>query len=592
MGIVAHTGRYLRSVAHLKPGQPAWRLYYRLRKGLGLVPRPRWPEDPPAFDTAALDRLEALARLWAAVAPVQAATLEPLRRGCFSFLRTPAEHEGKPPWQDTRLPRLWRYHLHYFDYARAWALGALNDPEQGEETPRRWIAGWMAENPPGTDVAWDAFPMAARLMNWAVVEAVFRWEDPAMRCSYAQQARALLRSLEYDVRANHLLQNAAGLAVAGVLLNAPFLQRALDLLQRETGEQVLEDGGHYERSAMYHCHVLEWLIVVHAVLAEPPEWLTSAIGRMDRFLRGVCHPDGGIPLFGDATLDGAAPPATLHKLTAGAAEHLREGNTAAHAFPESGFYLLGTRGGDTRLIAKAGAPGPAYQLGHAHADALSYECAVQGRRVLVDSGVHGYAESRFRGYCRSTRAHNTVSVNGREQLEAWGVFRVGHRYTAEVHAWGRHARGMVLRASHDGFKPYTHHRTIHFLEEGFWLVVDDIGGPGRINAESFVHVHPDFTLAEEPGVWRAGPVALLPFGLDSAVSVRGGETPAQGWYCPEFGRALPADTLILRAADSSQLRFGYAIVPNGAPAPAPAGLKALATELETLEITEPIDVEP
>ncbi len=587
MGIVAHTGRYLRSAAYLKPSQIAWRLYYTLRRRLGWTPRPPAPAAPPRFNQECLDRLEACARCWAASAPPPEHSLAALRAGRFEFLQFPVDGSDGPPWHKTGLPRLWRYHLHYFDYLRAWALGALRMPELDGDVARAWIADWIAHNPPGTDVAWDAFPTAARLMNWALAEAVFRWDDDSVRGSFAQQAEALRRSMEHDVRANHLLQNAAGLAVAGSLLDAPFLEDALALLERETREQVLADGGHYERSVMYHCHAMAWLVLVRAALAHPPDWLGAAIARMDAFLAGICHPDGGIPLFGDAARDDALPPRALHQFT-GVPRQRPEG--LPRSFPESGYYVLGSSEA-TRLTAKAGPPGPAYQLGHAHADALSYECSVGGRLVLVDSGVHGYAESPLRAYCRATRAHNTVSVNSGEQLEAWGVFRVGRRYSATVHAWGRHTRGYVLRASHDGFRPCLHRRAIHALDDGYWVVIDHVSGPGVLDAESYVHLHPDFAMTAETGTWRAGPVSIAPFGHAAAMCVRGVESPKQGWYCPAFGVSMPSDTLILQTSGSSQLRFGYAIVPAGAPDPAPADLPALANELEALDTLEPIDAE-
>jgi Heparinase II/III N-terminus len=60
---------------------------------------------------------------------------------------------------------------------------------------------------------------------------------------------------------NHLLANAKALVFAGTYFagdeaNA-WLQRGVGLLREQVAEQVLADGGHFERSPMYHAIVLE-----------------------------------------------------------------------------------------------------------------------------------------------------------------------------------------------------------------------------------------------------------------------------------------------------------------------------------------------
>ena len=71
--------------------------------------------------------------------------------------------------------------------------------------------------------------------------------------------------------------------------------------------------------------------------------------------------------------------------------------------------------------------GPDYQPGHAHGDLLSFELSFAGRRVVTDSGVHGYDGDPLRAWCRSTHAHNTVEIDGQSQCEFWSVFRVARR---------------------------------------------------------------------------------------------------------------------------------------------------------------------
>ena len=78
---------------------------------------------------------------------------------------------------------------------------------------------------------------------------------------------------------------------------------------------MLPDGGHFERSPMYHSLILEDVLDLHqpvpdAVSASPGSWSASA-GRMLGWLGQMCHPDGRIAFFNDAAFDVAPAPDAL-----------------------------------------------------------------------------------------------------------------------------------------------------------------------------------------------------------------------------------------------------------------------------------------
>src|SRR5262249_20851486 len=145
-----------------------------------------------------------------------------------------------------------------------------------------------------------------------------------------------------------------------------------------------------------------------------------------------------------------------------------------------------------RIIVDAGAPSVEYNTAHAHCDLLSYELRLEGKPFVVDAGVHGYGGDRFREYCRSTRAHNTVMFDGREQSEVWSTFRMARRAEA-VNAEARgddrswNFRGSFAR--YDG--GVIHERRIHRSADGDWIVAD-IARQGEVSkATSFIHLHPE-----------------------------------------------------------------------------------------------------
>ena len=85
---------------------------------------------------------------------------------------------------------------------------------------------------------------------------------------------------------------------------------------------------------------------------------------------------------------------------------------------------FGARTADGHYLVCDAAPiGPDYLPGHAHGDLLSFELSLGGHRVFVDSGVESYEADELRRYCRSTRAHNTVELDGADiaPTVTWGI---------------------------------------------------------------------------------------------------------------------------------------------------------------------------
>jgi uncharacterized heparinase superfamily protein len=74
-----------------------------------------------------------------------------------------------------------------------------------------------------------------------------------------------------------------------------------------------------------------------------------------------------------------------------------------------------------------GPPCPVSVPGHAHADCLSIDIFYRGKAIIVDTGNCLYDSGPTRLYERGTAAHNTIMLNGENQTELWGSFRVGQK---------------------------------------------------------------------------------------------------------------------------------------------------------------------
>ncbi|MBX7257567.1 MAG: heparinase II/III family protein [Candidatus Hydrogenedentes bacterium] len=489
--------------------------------------------------------------------------------GILRILGNPTAVESGIPWELRNATQLERYTLHYMGYLRILAeFNAASPGQHDERLARSWLTDWIEHNPKGSKPGWDPFPVSCRIMNWAIALAVFPSCISLALPSLVEQTSFLLRHLEHDILGNHLLKNAVALVLAGHVLRRESgigekaVNTGVTLLERELKEQILLDGGHFERSPMYHCHVLEDLLVLQAATGARLASVNSVIREMASYLGAILHEDNEIPLFGDSVLGSTLRPSTLLRL---AGDTSTSELISCRALEHSGLYVMTTKKSRMRLIAKAGHAGPVYQLGHAHCDMLSFELTLAGQRIIVDSGVSDYEDSPMRDYCRSTAAHNTVSIAKRNQLEYWSRFRVGRTYTPTLVAWGDSKNGWQLAASHDGFRPYTHQRRILLLEGECFVICDEATGPGVFSAESFIHFHPEVTLTRSDDAWIAetnvGALLITPFSVDSIKTVSGVQNPYQGWYCPEFGVSVPSPTLILGCECDLRRSFGYAISP-------------------------------
>lgn len=566
---------YWHTLRYLKPSQIGWRCWHTLRRRFHLYWTPRTPASPPPFDPQCARRLKDFLLQCSEYAVHAHADIDALRDQAFSFLGRPMINEQAIPWRDPAYPLLWRYKLHGFCFARDFAINAATDTYLGDrDRALNWMRDWIDHTPVDRDAGWDAWPVSERLLNWSLLIAVFHLHDDDLRGAYCRDLRWLQKWVEYDLGANHLLQNACALTVAACLSGKSLqLSHALKLLEQQLAEQILPDGGHIERCPMYHAHTLWDCLLVYAALDEKPAFLEEALTRMSAFLDTIVHPDGDLPLFGDSALKEAPPTQPLLRLARRVLPHagVSAASPATRQAPgtsleTSGFYILGNRNRGDHMIVKTAPPMPPWQPGHSHADLLSYELSLNGKRIIVDSGVHGYAESPLRAYCRSTRAHNTVQVDFLEQCEWWRVFRIGQRPTTGTPRFTTQGDCVVLETGYLHPSGYSHHRSIRYLPaQNCWHVEDTVEvGPGSHEIKSFIHLHPDIRVTCE------GNAALLHtdavncrITVNSEGTLKFNDASSSGeayWYCPEFGQNRRSAVITIGCCGNSPLKIAYTII--------------------------------
>lgn len=273
--------------------------------------------------------------------------------------------------------------------------------------------------------------------------------------------RAVAVQLELHLLANHLLENGfalccAGSVTAGVEAEAWWVLGSA-ILGWQLDEQFLADGGHFERSASYHvaltAALLETIELARAGGRDVPgRWLACA-DRAVGFISEIEAPDGTYPLFNDAALDAAPPVDTVLDLARTLGITTRAATTKIRNLEATGWVIA--RNARAMLVVDVAEDGASYCPGHAHADALTIELWVDGRRVIVDYGVGAYGEGPERTRTRSTRVHNTVQLDGVDAAEVWSAFRVGRRSRSELVSCAEDGDAAVIAVENRG---YTHLR--------------------------------------------------------------------------------------------------------------------------------------
>lgn len=471
-----------------------------------------------------------------------------------NFLGMSGSLASPSDWNSTFKSKLWLYNAHYFD-----DLNAVKCDNRAS-LHLALIDRWIEENPAVLGNGWEPYPISLRVVNWIKWLSRQTNKYPYILESIDQQSHVLLQQLEYHILGNHLFANAKALIFTGAFLRtetAPaYLQKGLAVLKCELDEQFLSDGGHFERSPMYHS-ILLWDLLDLIHLAETSrnvslqpyvvKWKKIASKAL-MWLKTMVHSDGEVGFFNDSAIGIAASPTEIENYAKSCGISLgRDSESNLITLTESGYSRVTMP--QHMVLFDHGPIGPDYLPGHAHADTLSVEWSVGRQRVLVNSGTSLYGVSEERLRQRKTAAHNTVELNGEDSSEVWGGFRVARRARCELENVVETDGKITLVASHDGYtrlpgKP-VHRRKLTSISNGI-EITDEI--EGKFNeARSLYHLHPNV----EVNVINKNTLRLqLSGGRQVEVSSTGDLRVEDSTWHPRFGATVPNKRIVASIKES------------------------------------------
>lgn len=418
---------------------------------------------------------------------------ETLSGDSFSFLNLSNKFENlEINWNFDGYGKLWNYNLNYMDF--------LLQPGLGKESGIKLIYNFV-EKITNKSTGLESYPISLRGVNWIKFLIKHGIHDSQIDNSLFALYKILLDNLEYHLLGNHLLENGFSLLFGAFYYkDLRLYDKAKDIIETELNEQILDDGGHFELSPMYHQIILDRVMDCINLLQnnrqfDGQESLHAFIRdksiKMLQWLNCITFSNGDIPRFNDSTT-GIAPSSLQlndYAIQLGIASektipkiHL---NSSDSFLKESGYRRF--NGSNYECIIDVGQIGPDYQPGHAHADTFSFEIYFHGKPIIVDAGVSTYDKNERRQLERSTSSHNTVQVSSFNSSEVWGGFRVARR--SNIISLDEDT-GFV-RASHDGYKHLgvIHEREFKFETKLFCISDKLIGGDHNVAVSRF-HFQP------------------------------------------------------------------------------------------------------
>jgi hypothetical protein len=217
-----------------------------------------------------------------------------------------------------------------------------------------------------------------------------------------------------------------------------------------------------------------------------------------------------------------------------------------------------------------------------HIDQLHLDLWWRGLNITQDAGTYLYnAPPPWDNPLVTTRVHNTVTVNGRDQMSRAGRFIVldwANAHSKNLLETDEAILGRV-RAYHRGYGDVKHERTVTVYRDERWLVEDKLTSPRRRPHSYRLHwLLPDWEYQLEEtesvvGVRLKSPHGWVNLSVHSSFTrsvdpssfslVRAGELlhgqrnvlPYEGWVSRHYGQKFPALSLALEVTSEYNVTF-------------------------------------
>ena len=527
-------------------------------------------------------------------------------------LRTAREiGDVKLTWEVARFP-------HAYHMARAAALAFDRNADLGSNLADQ-IEDFALRNPVGQGVHWySSLEATVRLLSWLFSGHVFlsmdQWPEGMQRLlvnAALQTAMHVERYFKFAQKAaynDHLLVEALALYLVGQLLPehtraVEWRQKGLDVLTEQAERQFYPDGAYLMLSHNYHRAALQvylWAWRIHEQTGHrPPGVWCSAMERSLDFLVAHQNPDDGrLPNYGSndgaqfhilSTCDFTDFRPTLQAVSAAVRGEriygpgpwdeemlwwfgqaatklpLRCPRRKSVSFAKTGFHVLrGTRA-DNFACFRCGTVRDRFS----QIDMLHLDVWWRGTNVLVDGGSYLYnGPPDWHNHFVRTASHNTVALDGRDQMLHWRRFKTLYWTQAQLLLFKDTEDWNLVEGETFGYRHVgsncVHRRAVLFAKDNLWVVVDSLLGRGRHQARlhwlaaplpwEYFDYEGRLTLSTSAGPFTVSVVDENGRPIAGNVVV-GQESSPRGWYSRYYGEKIVAPSLVIERTGDLPLTF-------------------------------------
>ncbi len=433
-------------------------------------------------------------------------------------------------WDHSNRSLLFRFNLNYFEWL--WQLESNVTEDEFVNVVSRYLQSWTFHCKTFDAIKWSPYVISLRMIVLIDLHNRHRLDsdiDKSIMRQIILSYRILKGLKEYDVEGNHLIKNLKALIIADCYFgNSKSLNRHLNELKNTCNYQILKDGAHYERSMSYHVQVLSDLIDIHNALTKYDSatgkashlvtWMTQIINRMHQWLLDSISPTGEPWAVNDCfRIDPDLIQLITNYCDREIIPHLKSDGRGLSNLdiaspdrlkqPEYSGYFTYRPYDQTKsklsLLFDVGNPCPKELPAHSHADTFNVLLYFDQTPILCDTGVSTYEAGLRRSYERSSRAHNTVTIDNENSTQVWGSFRAGRKAQVTVENSDENNNVISICAHHDGFSHLSgapvHTRQIQLHKnENKLKIFDTILGSGFHDIAWYFHLPFEFKLQNNP----------------------------------------------------------------------------------------------
>jgi len=408
----------------------------------------------------------------------------------------------------------------------------------------------------------------------------------------------------YSKQGNHLLFEAQRMVYAGIYFPefkdaARWRQSGIDILNREIGVQVYDDGMQFELDFGYHAASIEVFLKAlrmakaNGFEADFPESYINTVKKMTEVTFNVTFPDYTQPMFGDHKLpDAKALRRSFRTWSAlfddarllWMASEGRKGSMPGYtsrAFPASGFFVMrsGWDKDATVAVFKAGPPA----FWHNQPDNGTFEYWHRGRNFFPDSGSYVYEGDKevtaARAWHRQTKVHNTLTLDGRNMETT----------DSKTLRWETSDSLTLLVTENRSYEGLRHRRSVFFLDGEVMVIADEASG----DAAGKLAVH--FNLCPGKLDVRPGGIVATTFEdgnnirIKTLCNAKAGLSMDEGWVSYHYREREKRPTFAVNADKSAgrDVLFITVIAPEGG---AYAGSMAIVSKDDKVDDTLSLEV--